>query len=286
MDYIAFADESGTGERLTSIASFSFRSDALPAINDQVKGLLAESDVREFKWQKLKNAKYRLCAVKLLDAVWSLIGTTDARIDVLVWDNQDTRHAILGRDDTANFGRMFFHLQSHVLKKRPSNSIWKLFPDEKVEIDWDTVRKCLSAVGRRMEFVESPLFGGFFKDPHYSIDDFRQVQSYQQPCCQIADLFAGLAVFSRTHYDSFERWISRATNLGLWDEETLPLSNRMENRFRILQHFNSGCKSRRLGVSLITRRCLYTPLPSNPINFWHYEPQHEQDKAPTRNDQQ
>lgn len=162
MEYTAFADESGIGEWLTSIASFSFRSDALSAINDRLKGLLAESDVREFKWQKLKNAKYRLCAVKLLDAIWSLLGTTDARVDVLIWDNHDTRHAIQGRDDTANFGRMFFHLQSNVMKKRPRKSIWKLFPDEKMDIDWDTIHECLSATGRRKEFVESPLFGGFF----------------------------------------------------------------------------------------------------------------------------
>jgi hypothetical protein len=286
MDYIAFADESGIGEQLTSIASFSFRSESLPAINDQLWGLLAGSDIREFKWQKLKNAKYRFCAVKLLDVVWSLLGRADARIDVLVWDNQDTRHAIFGRDDTANFGRMFFHLQSHALKKRPSNSIWKIYPDEKIEIDWGTISKCLSAVGRRKKLFESPLFGDFFKDPYYSIEDFRQVQSDGQPCCQIADLFAGLALFSRTHYDSFERWTTRTTNLGLWEEETLLLSNREENRFHVLQHFDSGCKSRHLGVSLKTRRCLHTPFPNNPINFWRYEPQHDQDRAPTRRGQQ
>jgi len=286
MDYIAFADESGIGERLTSIASFSFRSDSLPAINDQVCSLLAESDIKEFKWQKLKNAKYRFCAIKLLDAIWSFLGTSNARIDVLIWDNQDTRHAIYGRDDAANFGRMFFHLHSNVLKKRPRNSIWNIFPDEKIEIDWDTVRKCLSASGSRQEFVESPLFGGFFTDRYYSIKNIQQVQSHQQPCCQIADLFAGLALFSLTHYDSFEKWTSRSTNFGLWEEETLTLSNSEKHRFLALQYFDSGCKSRHLGVSLKTRRCLHTPNPKNPINFWHYKPQHDQDRAPTRGSQQ
>jgi len=282
MEYIAFADESGIGERLTSIASFSFLKDSLSAINGQITGLLGESGIREFKWQKLKNAKYRFCAIKLLDASWSFLGTADARIDVLVWDNQDSRHAIFGRDDISNYGRMFFHLHSHVLKKRPSNSIWDIFPDEKIEIDWDTVRKCLSASGRRQEFVESPLFGGFFKDTHYSIRDFRQVQSHQQPCCQVADLFAGLALFSHNHYDSFERWILQYTNLTLWKEEALTLSNSEEDRFRVLKHFETGCKSRRLGVSLNTRRCLCTPNPINPLNFWQYKPQHDQDRAPTR----
>lgn len=287
MDYVAYADESGTGEQFTSIASFSCRSDALSSVNDRLLGMLSESDVGEFKWQKLKDAKYRHCAIKLVDAVWDLLDKADARVDVLVWDNHDSRHSIPGRDNTANFGRMFFHVHSQALKRRPRNSTWRIFPGERVEIAWDTVLDCLAAVGRRLEYVDSPLFGGFFTEPYYAIKEFRQVQSHEEPCCQLADLFSGLAVFSRTNYDSYSKWLAySSTNLALWDELPIRLSNREENRFLLLQYFDSGCKSRSLGVSLKTSRYLNTPRPSNPINFWHYAPQHEFDRAPTRSVQQ
>lgn len=283
MQYVAYSDESGTGERFTSIASFSLRQDALLVVNDALKRLLDSSSVGEFKWQKLKDAKYRHCALKLLNTVWDCLGTADARVDVLIWDHEDKRHATPGRDDMANFGRMFFHLQSASMKRRARNSEWRLLPDERVEIDWDTVRKCLAAIGRRRQFIKAPLLGNFFADPFYSVIECRQVVSHEEPCTQVADFFAGLAVFSRTHYEKFERWvISSHPNLGLWEDTTVEISNREENRFRVLQAFYTGCKERRLGVSLRTRRYLHTPRPSYPLNFWHYEPQHELDRAPRR----
>lgn len=286
MNYAAYSDESGTGERFTCIATLSLLRDKLSGVNSELAELLSESDVTEFKWQKLKDAKYRHCAIKLLDLAWRLLSSADARVDVVVWDNHDARHAVQGRDDAGNFGRMFFHLHSNALRRRPRLSRWHLFPDERVEIDWDTVRACLDAVGQRRDYVKYPLLGDFLADPHYEISEFRQVQSHKEPCCQIADLFAGLAVFSRSHYSLYEQWVSRlAPGLGLWDEPAIDLSNREKNRFRVLEYFNHGCKSRRLGVSLKTFRGLHTPKPSNPINFWLYEPQHEQDRAPTRRSQ-
>lgn len=283
MDYVAFSDESGIGERFTSIASFSFRYDALQTVNSTLARLLQESSVSEFKWQKLKGAKYRFCALKFLDVVWDLISSADARVDVLVWDNQDTRHAVPGRDDSANFGRMFFHLHSHILRMRPRKVVWRLFPDEKVEIDWHTINQCLSAIGRRQHEDTLIAADAFFSDQHYSITEFRQVHSHDEPCCQIADFFAGLTIFSRRCYDSFVQWSSQSgPNLRLWPAPSLQLSNQHEDRFIVLSSFEAGCKTRKLGVSLNSKRCLHTPRPANPINFWHYEPQHKHDIAPRK----
>lgn len=51
-----------------------------------------------------------------------------------------------------------------------------------------------------------------------------------------------------------------------------------QNRFLLIIKLNEVCKSYRLGVSLNTRKYLWTPDPSNPINFWHYEPKQEKIK--------
>lgn len=283
MDYVAYSDESYIGQRFVSIASFSCRADKLDTVNSELNALLLDSDVAEFKWQKLKDAKYRHCALKLMETVWKFLYSADLRIDVIVWDTHDSRHSIHNRDDTANYGRMFFHLHSQSLKRRPRNASWSLYPDEKIEIDWDTINQCLTAIGHRRQYIESPLLGNFFADPYYKVKEFQQVESHKEPCCQIADLFAGLAVFSRTHYDLFNKWkMQSRPTLGLWSEPEVKTTNREENRFQVLRRFNAGCKSRKLGVSLKTRGYLYTPNPKNPINFWHYEPQHNKDKAPIR----
>ena len=60
------------------------------------------------------------------------------------------------------------------------------------------------------------------------------------------------------------------------------LSNTDEKRLRLIYDFAKCCKDSKLGVSINTHSFLITPDPKNPINFWHYEPQHEEDKAPTR----
>ena len=38
------------------------------------------------------------------------------------------------------------------------------------------------------------------------------------------------------------------------------------------------------GVSFDTKQSLFTYNPKNPVNFWYYEPGHENDKAPVRGD--
>lgn len=284
MQYVSFADESYSNDSgFKSIAAFSLKSRNLSQITSNLRELLEESNVREFKWQKLKDAKYQFCAQKLIDTVWSLVQTDDARVDVVIWNINDSRHNIKNRDDIANYERMFYHLHSNLLKRRPRSLTWKIYPDDGVGVNWDIVAQYINASGQRREHIDLPLFGSFFSDPHYTIADFKEVRSHEEPCCQVADLFAGMSIFSRTHYDLYEKWCEFASpNLPLFPEERPQLSRAEEHRFPVLQYFDNGCKNRRLGVSLKSRRYLQTPDPNNPINFWHYTPQHDMDKAPTK----
>ena len=284
MQYISFADESYSDDGFKSIAAFSLKSDNFFKTNLQFKQILKEANIEEFKWQKLKNKKYSFCAEKLIDYVWQLIQTDDARVDVIMWDINDSRHKIKNRDDLENYGRMFYHLHVNSLKRRPKSSIWKLYTDEGVSIDWDVVTQCLNAHGQHEDFTHFPLLGEFFSRSHYGIADFKEVKSHEEPCCQIADLFAGMSLFSRTHYDVYEKWCEfNNPVLPLFPSKKPKITNAQKARFPILKYFNNGCKDRKLGVSLKTNRHLQTLNPNNPINFWFYVPQHEMDKAPTKN---
>ena len=84
MNFIAYSDESYLSGRYKSIATFSFPEKARSYIRPELLNILRDSDVSEFKWHKVKNAKYRLCAIKLIDAVFSFLGRYDVRIDVLI----------------------------------------------------------------------------------------------------------------------------------------------------------------------------------------------------------
>lgn len=284
MDYTAYTDESYiSGERYRSICSFSFVTGAIEDINNNLLEILKESDVKEFKWQKVKDAKYRFCANKLVNFIVNSIHKYDIRIDVVIWDTFDSRHSILRRDDDANFERMFFHLLSNSMKRRERKSKWNIYPDERMGINWNIVHDCLKAVGNWKEYVHSPLFGDFFKDNYYTIENFKEIDSQLFPCCQVSDFFAGISVFSKNSYARYSQW--KASQLpSLFKQESPQLTNREEFRFEVMDNLNIQCKKRRLGVSLKTKRCFSTPNPVNPINFWYYKPQHEMDNAPTKRD--
>jgi len=288
MDFISYSDESYiTAERFRSICSFSFAASCHDFVTNNIGEITRRFGIDEFKWEKIKGADYRNCAIQLIDFIVKNYQNIDGRIDVLIWDTHDRRHSIQNRDDDANFERMFFHLHKTAMKRRPINMRWCIYPDEKMGVDWETVQDCLTAIGQRREFVHSPLVGDFITDHHYEILGFSQVESDRNPCCQIADFFAGISVFSRKHYDGYEIWMrqQKKSTLPLFLEEDSSgrFSNRERYRFEVLSHFDKCCKQKRLGVSLKTKRYLSTPNPCYPINFWHYIPQHEMDKAPVKN---
>ncbi len=282
MDFAAYSDESYIRTpRFRSISVFTFPLSNKTEILRTLKSNLNSSNIQEFKWEKLRTAKYRFCAIKFLNTIFDSLYKRDIRIDTIIWDTHDRRHTVTDRDDIKNFERMFFHLHRSALRRRPKNSNWNIHPDERMEIDWATIRDCLSAVGRRHELIKSPLFGEFFSDRHYQISEFQEVHSIHSPCCQLADLFAGMAVFSITHNSKFWLWNWQNTP-SLFKQPDVVFSCSEIERFQVLDYFNCGCKDKKLRVSLSTDEGLKTYKPSYPLNFWLYRPQHDKDKAPTR----
>jgi len=211
------------------------------------------------------------------------------RVDVLVWDIEDSRHKIPKRDDNANLGRMYYHLFRSVLRKRwPDNAIWRLHPDEHTAMDWETLqdfleRKSVSIETNRSLFADNRF--PFRLRRKFGIEEIRPVSSGGHPLLQIADLFAGLAVFSRDKYHEYNEWLqNNSGQRSLFDEANASSnpSRSSQERFTVLKQFDEACKRRSLGVSLKSYNGLRTPDPRNPINFWMYEAQHPEDKAPQK----
>lgn len=283
MSHIAYSDESYiTGSRFRGICSFSFERAHAAAVRERLTEAVASSGLREFKWAELKDARYKFCAIKLVEAVIGLLGAAGARVDVLVWDTQDSRHSVRNRDDGANFERMFFHLLRASMRRRGKNRRWSIFPDERLGVDWRTVADCLRAVGRQREVVSDCLFGRFLADPYYTVEDFQQVRSHEHPASQVADLMAGLGVFSVAEFGRYASWSEQTGTPSLFPEPDAGITNRQRYRFEVLRHMKVSCDDLRLGVSLTSSRGLLTRDPKRPLNFWRYVPQHPADRAPTR----
>jgi hypothetical protein len=288
--HIGFSDESNWNiGRFRSLGLVTTPKEHLGHLTHEMRQVLTDSGMTEFKWSKLKGARERFAAQKICDFAIKHACRGMLRIDVLIWDIQDRRHNVQGRDDVENLQRMYYHLFRNVLRMRwPNNAIWQLYPDEHTAMDWQTVEDCLSAASAHVE-VESSLFtGGKFSlrlRREFAVEDIVQSASKNAPLLQVADLFAGLAVFSREKFREYQQWLQSISPQQYLFANALGLTNpskKSASRFEVLKHFDEECKKRSLGVSLRTKQGLWTPNPNNLINFWLYEPQHPGDKAPTR----
>jgi len=284
MAYVAFSDESNNDGRYRSICAFSFPADQLHPATSVLGEIVAKSGLSEFKWAKLKSAKYRFCALQLLDSAIDNCRRGRWRLDVIVWDTQDARHTVKNRDDRKNFERMFFHLLKNAMCRRELDAMWQLFPDERLDIDWPTVQDCLQNVGKWKKHFEHPLLKEEFSEHFYRLEGLEPIHSHLEPACQLADLFAGLGAFSRTKAREYGEWrCAKDPQQNFFATTQEPtISHRERERFTVLDHFIKTCRSLTLGVSIKTRGYLMTWDPDNPINFWHYEPQHASDQAPTK----
>jgi len=284
--YASFSDESSYNDsRFCSIAALSIPANNVIELQNDLTDILDDSNVTEFKWNKLKGAKYRHCAIKLVEQIFKDLNSKKIRIDVLIWDTHDERHEIIGRDDTQNFERMFFHLHKNLMTRREFESVWHLRPDENTAINWNEINNCLGNVGKWIAYFDHPLLKDYFSKQFYTIKSMKAVSSEKYPLIQIADLFAGLGVYSRKNVPLIKTLRSKEEKQVKLFEKDIPnerISNSEEERFKILNFVHQKSREMKLGVSLKKYGYLKTMNPKNPINFWHYTPQHPEDIAPVR----
>ncbi len=291
--HVAFSDESYWNiGRYRALGLVTMPYENVTELEEEIRTLLNDSGLSEFKWKRLSGARERFAALKLCEFTVEAVCQGKLRVDVLTWDIEDSRHKVPRRDDVGNLQRMYYHLFKYVLRNCwPDGSVWALYPDESNTMDWDNVKDFLDRVDTEIELYQDLFRGGKFKlrlIREFQVYEIKPVSSDSYPFTQIADLFGGLSVFSRVHYDKFDEWLTKQEgslfSLKVGDEldGIARMSKSMQERCCVLARFDTLCKSRKLGVSLKTRRGLWTPDPKNPINFWPYTPQHPLDKAPTK----
>jgi hypothetical protein len=286
--HLAYSDESQQNiGRFHAIGMLSLQAEHAKRISSSIQSELAQSEVTEAKWKKIKGARDRFAAQKILDICVQEARQKRLRVDVLIWDTHDERHQILGRDDKKNLENMHIQLYKNVLRKRwPIISTWQLFPDENSAIDWSRIRNTLANTNRFTDQRANLLQDEWTTlSTHFGVHEIAEVSSRDTHLAQAADLFAGLGTFSYEYFDVYKSWERQNSSQPELFESSPPqeFSSKEEEHSRVLNNFIVQAKKYSLDVSFNSFGGLCTPNPSNPINFWFYRPQHEYDKAPVRN---
>lgn len=288
--FSAYSDESGCfSERYQAIGIISGDKGHLFELRDELGRIIQKKEVNEAKFSEVRTHRPKLeVAQAFIKRGIDFARQKKLRIDVLLWNTHDRRHSIPGRDDMANFERMYYKVLRHISEQWHQNN-WELYPDDGSKINWSEIKSYLSST--RIPRQKSPNLLTLIKEEVYNII-FHKIEpkkSHDEPLIQIADLFAGIACFCRGFGEKCVKWLKsqREKNQQLLfdyeEPDTAEDPNKTkQNRFVLVGYLNDRCKQYSLGVSLNTRKYLCTRKPSNPINFWNYEPQHEEDKAPIK----
>jgi len=282
--HVAYGDESSYNiGPYGAVALVSMPVAVASDFSSEVAALLAESSVSELRWMKLKSARDRHAALKVLAAFCARAERGEVRADVLVWDFNDGRHAIRGRDDHENLGRLYYHLSMAVLRDRwPRGGVWGVYPDEFGKMRWQELAEILRHQGFKLGLGSGRIADASLNGFH--VVEIAPVVSATEPLVQVADLFAGIAVYSRTSYDRFEAWQRENGQLGLFEVgEPIMLTSRDRERCVVLDQLKRHADARKWGVSLGSTRGLESRDPARGrANFWFYVPQHDMDKAPVK----
>jgi hypothetical protein len=284
--HIAFADETNYNRgAFPGIGLLSLERTAVSQTRADITTILQKARVGEFKWSRLHSAKRRFAAMQLIEYIVEKSTEGRLRMDVLTWDLQDGRHRVPKPDRINNLQRMYFHLFRNVLRTRwPDEALWQLCPDEHTAVAWHELHDYLNGTSIHPvpPIIAQTAHNQLQKEFH--IYKITPCQSHTEPLIQVADLFVGLASYSRAAYERIKRWQqeNRSGQIPMFVQTAVQLSHADKERCQVISELNQLCKKKRLGVSFHSHQGLRTLNPNKPINFWWYTPQHIDAKAPSR----
>jgi hypothetical protein len=280
-----FADESGYNVgRYRAVAVVSTSCASAQRLSDLLSMHLGRKGIAELKWQDVRTDHRRDSVLWAFRLVFIAALRGDLRVDVVGWDTFDSRHRVKKRDDIANLERMYYHLCRNVMRLRwPNKAIWQMNPDQHSALDWETIQTTL--LYKSAETVGFNESRNLTIRQHYVIHDIVPRDSKTQPLIQVADIFAGLMVYSRSGASAYDCWRAwyKAGCPKRGETELLVPSASEKSRSELINKLGQWIRAKpTLGFALDRSKGLYTSEPAYPINFWWYRPQSPQDKAPTK----
>lgn len=283
-----YSDESGSGH-FRSIGTVSGPRVYLEKLRQQLRSHLCTCRTSSIEFKKISgDSRHEQAAIRFLCAGVEYTQAGLLRIDVLTWNLRDARHTILRRDDQKNLQLMYYKILKWVKQRwKGTTLLWEFFPDQNSAVDWKDFIAYLEKtnLSKGVPYLKD-LFGVLQNTAFPAITCHAESVSGREPLIQLADLFTGFAAFSCAKGPAYASWsLSRTSQPALFTNDVDSLcdtSHGLASKYRCMDALLKHCRASRMGVSFKTCTHLWTPKPSNPLNFWLYEPQGEFDKAPTK----
>jgi hypothetical protein len=255
--HIAYADETRYNVgRYRGLAVVSLRLADADAFRAEARSLLQTSGVHELKWVEVRTARHRFAANKLITWAFNALGAGALRVEVVTWDAEE-QHPAPGESGIATLQQMYGLLLGTTLRRYQSaGGLVRVCPDEQDALNWPALEHYLAAQALPIERVVP-------------------CHSHHEPMVQLADVLAGLAVYSRSAYDRYEAWKAVAgLDLELLHPEDVPEppSRSDRERFLVLAELLMECASHHAPIQLAGERGLLTTDAAFALQFASYQP--------------
>jgi hypothetical protein len=236
-----YSDESSYNYgAVRGVGAVCARLDDTSRLDAELADLLEASGIHELKWEKVRTARATFTAEKGL--AWALDHALsgDLWIETLTWEVASAAASRARRPSLANLRDSYTTLLVNVMARQTQRGdLWRIVPDEQTAVPWTRIQEALPQAA-----------------------DITPARSEAHPMIQLADLFTGLAVFSRAAYDAYERWQCARDGAN-----SVAIPGSQAYRFVLLDDFYTTCVRRLPGISLQTHRGLYTWRADAPIQF-------------------
>lgn len=277
--YIAFSDESNYNKgKYRSVSLVVLHETEFNQINNKLNFILNKYglNIKTFKWNNLKSNSKLIALKELLTYLFGLMLDGSLRIHVIIWDIEDSRHDVVGRDDITNLSMMYYKLIKNFVKDNLyDKETLTIYADRNDALDWENLEDI---------FLNDGVFN-IAADGLITLMDkkvfFTESNTKENPLIQIADIFAGMGRSSYEDYDQYEFWSPGQQTLIPFEDN---LSNKQQYRFQLYKMVDEWAKENKLGISMKKYRGFKTLVyyKKGPLNFWLYAPQHSEDQAPKK----
>jgi hypothetical protein len=266
--HVAYADESNycqPGHRGVGIVTATVPMAA--ELAEDVRSILSNHGVAEFKWEKCRTRRYRSLAVELVDLIIDRCMLQVMRVDVVAWHDSDLTEILDDRPYTA-LEKMYLDLLKQVLRDRWGDEVqgWDIHIDEGIEIDWRFLTDVRNGI--RAERRQYSLTFPQDLERRYRVESIVTSPSADCPLIQLADLMTGLVVYARNAWGRYLNWRSLKDQYSTDDERewrsALGATNSEFIRSFVIDHFIERANEVKLGI-FEREYGLETPVRSRPI---------------------
>ncbi len=214
--HVGFSDESHTDQVCwTSIGMVTMKNPSLAQMEKALCEQLQSTETKsEIKWTNTTKGWRSDAARVICYFVVKKAAKHELRIDTIMVDKK----YMINANRKENVSKIYYQLFKNVLEYRWGREhVWNLYPDKNKSIWWKEMKYFLERGSEQW----LKIIDGIELCKMFDVHHIRSMDSQSNIFLQVADIFVGMAIFSRSHYNKYEAWhgLNQTLNEILADQE-------------------------------------------------------------------